>query len=279
MDYPAVVASITKIDRRFIYLLVGLAVAIPLLVAHQAKVEPTEESMAFHMEVSTLGEGDVVLLSTDYDAGGASELSPMVRAFATDVFRRGARLVVLSLNAQGTGLVEAEINKIAAEYDRTYGVDWVFLGFRPSTPAVILALSASPHSLFPQDFRGNELAELPLTAHLNGYRDFSLICVISSGATAQDWVIYGHGRFQGPMVAGLSGGIGPAFQSFVDTHQIAGVLVGLRGAAEYEQMLELPGEALRALFAQSLTHMLFVALIMIGNISLLATRWIENAMR
>jgi len=279
MDYPALVASISGIDRRVIYLVIALSIMVPLLLASYARVEPEIETVSFYERIQDLSEGDIILLSVDYMPGSASELEPMITAFLKQVFSKDIKIVAISLNAQGTGLLESSIENVAAEYGKNYGDDWVFLGYRPSSPAVIISLSGSPHSLFPEDPRGNELSDLPLTKDLNGFEDFNAIVAIASGASAQDWVIYGYERYTGPILVGLSGGIGPAFQSFYDTHHVKGIIAGLQGAAEYEQLVGIRGEALRAVFAQSVAHLVFVGLIVVGNLSFLAALWIERAMR
>jgi hypothetical protein len=279
MDYVQLVTSLSAIDRRVIYLVVAIAIILPLVFVPNPPMSPTEEGTSFHHVVQRLQEGDVVLLATDYNAGTAAELGPMTTTLAHHVFARGAKLVVVSLDAQGTGVVEAQIDTIAQARGCTYGEDWVFLGFRPSAPAVILALASSPYTLFPEDFRGNRLIDLPLTDRLKGAADYAVLVVMAAGPTATDWVIYGSGRFEAPILLGLSGGIGPTFRGFYNTQQVAGMLAGLRGAAEYEQLTHRSGDASRLISAQSSVHLLLVLLIVVGNVSFLVRKWLESALR
>lgn len=279
MDYLQLVTSLPRVDRRIIYLVVAIAIIIPLALVPNPPMSPSEEGTSFHRVVQGLKQDDVVLLATDYNAGSAAELGPMTTTLVHHAFAQGAKLVVLSLDAQGTGVVDVQIDTIAQGLGRTYGEDWVFLGFRPSAPAAILALASSPYTLFAEDFRGNRLIDLPLTDRLKGATDYAMLTVMASGPTATDWVIYGFGRFEAPILLGLSGGIGPTFRGFYDTQQVAGILAGLKGAAEYEQMTNRPGDASRLVSAQSGAHLLLVMLIVIGNISFLAAKWQESALR
>jgi len=50
------------------------------------------------------------------------------------------------------------------------------------------------------------------------------------------------------------------------------MLVGLRGAAEYESMMGSPGIGLASMDAQSIAHLLIVFFIVIANISYLGTQ-------
>jgi hypothetical protein len=279
MDYVQLVGSLSRVDRRVIYLVVAIAIILPLVFVPNPPISPSEEGMSFHRVVERLEQDDVVLLATDYNAGSLAELGPMTTTLIHHVFAQRARLVVVSLDAQGTGVVDAQVDTIAQALGRTYGEDWVFLGFRPSAPAAILALASSPYTLFPEDFRGNRLIDLPLTDQLKGASDYAMLAVMASGPTATDWVIYGFGRFEVPILLGLSGGIGPTFRGFYETEQVAGILAGLKGAAEYEQMTNRPREASRLVSAQSGAHLLLIMLIVIGNISFLVTRWQESQLR
>ncbi|MBN1423655.1 hypothetical protein JXA88_03775 [Candidatus Fermentibacteria bacterium] len=276
ISYLGLLASLSRIDRRIIYLLVACAVALPLLAASTTRLIPAEESQSFHRAIAQLAEGETVLLAVEYNAGTAFELEPMVVTLVEEVFSRNARMVVSCFDAQGVGLVEETIAELAAASGKTYGTDWVFLGYRPSAPGVIISLATAPYAVFPRDHRGNSLSDLPLSSSLSGYADYQLVAVIASGTTAQDWVIYGTGRFHAPIIVGLGGGIGPTFQSFIDARTITGLIAGLRGAAEYEQLAGRPAEALRALSAQSTAHVLLVLLIVVGNASFFAARWLER---
>ncbi|MCU0612157.1 MAG: hypothetical protein MUE60_10260 [Candidatus Eisenbacteria bacterium] len=273
LDYLALLASLTRIDRRILYLLVALAIVIPLLAASGTRVTPAAESEGFFRAVQRVSEGQTVLLAADYNGATAFELEPMVTTLVQEVFSRGARLVLVCLDPQGIGLVEAKVQMLADAAGKTYGTDWVFLGYRPSAPGVIMSLASAPYTVFPRDHRGTSLRALPLAAGLSGHSDYQLVAVVASGPAAQDWVIYGHARYRAPIVIGLGGGLGPTFQGFLDTHAIAGLIAGLRGAAEYEQLTGRPGEALRALSAQAMAHLLLIALIILGNAAFFAAKW------
>ena len=51
-----------SIDRRIIFLSIGLAVALPLIWPLGFPVEVSEETRSFHREIEALKPGDVILL-------------------------------------------------------------------------------------------------------------------------------------------------------------------------------------------------------------------------
>jgi hypothetical protein len=59
---------------------------------------------------------------------------------------------------------------------------------------------------------------------------------------------------------------------FVQSGQVVGFLGGLRGAADYETLLNKPGEATKAMPSQSAVHVLLVLLILGANVRLLVER-------
>jgi hypothetical protein len=54
---------------------------------------------------------------------------------------------------------------------------------------------------------------------------------------------------------------------YVDSGQVAAILGGLRGAAEYEVISGLPGPSVAKMDAQSLGHVLVIGFIVVGNIA------------
>jgi hypothetical protein len=64
----------------------------------------------------------------------------------------------------------------------------------------------------------------------------------------------------------------PKFYAFYGAGQIVGLLGGMKGAAEYEILLERPGTAFRGMDIQSLVHFLIIGLVIFGNIGYFVTK-------
>ena len=80
-----------NLDRRWIFLMMLLAVLIPLLLqwTFPEKISPlTRNTFA---EIERLKPGDKVLLSFDYDPSSEGELSPMATSFVYHAAKRGAK--------------------------------------------------------------------------------------------------------------------------------------------------------------------------------------------
>jgi hypothetical protein len=59
----------------------------------------------------------------------------------------------------------------------------------------------------------------------------------------------------------------PGLMPYVASGQLSGVLAGLRGAAEYEVRLGVPGRATAGMDAQSLSHVLIMLFVILGNVA------------
>ncbi|MEW6753707.1 MAG: hypothetical protein AB1505_22410, partial [Candidatus Latescibacterota bacterium] len=66
---------------------------------------------------------------------------------------------------------------------------------------------------------------------------------------------------------------------FLQSGQLAGMIGGLAGAAEYEQLIGHPAAATAGMLAQSVTHVIIVAFIVFGNAAYFATRRLQASRR
>ncbi|RME31938.1 MAG: hypothetical protein D6800_00340, partial [Candidatus Zixiibacteriota bacterium] len=70
-----------------------------------------------------------------------------------------------------------------------------------------------------------------------------------------------------PVGAGVTAVSAPKYYAYVGSGQMTGLLGGMRGAAEYEQLVGYKGRAFSGMGIQSLVHFLIVALVALGNLS------------
>jgi hypothetical protein len=61
----------------------------------------------------------------------------------------------------------------------------------------------------------------------------------------------------------------PEQYPFLDSGQLSGMLTGMKGAAEYEQLIGAPGFGLPAMAGQSFAHLYILFLIVLGNLPIL----------
>jgi len=64
----------------------------------------------------------------------------------------------------------------------------------------------------------------------------------------------------------------PEAMPLVQSGQLFGLVAGMKGAAEYEVLVNKPGSATAGMDAQSFSHALIIVFMILGNIGYLVTR-------
>lgn len=261
-----------SIDRRVIFLAVGLAVAIPLLLPLGFPTVVSEETRSFFRELDALRAGDVILLTIDYEGDVMAEVDPMAVAVMKHAFSKNLRVVALTTYAGGIGIAERILSEAAAAYGKTYGEDYVFLGYNPDWSGTILRLGESFKATYPTDQHGRNTSELPLMQRVETYRDIALVVSISGSALSEYWAIWAGGRYGARVISGNTAIQAISIYPYYQARQILGFLGGLKGAAEYEALIGKPGMGARGMDAQSIAHGLTVLFIIVGNIGYFMAR-------
>jgi len=110
-------APLAKLDRRWIFLVIGLLVFVPLMWPIGLPIEPTRPSRMFAAAVDSVPDGSYVLLACDYDPSGRPELVPMTKTALRHLFRKRCKVVITILWVGGPGLVERTLEDVAASIE------------------------------------------------------------------------------------------------------------------------------------------------------------------
>jgi len=266
-----------QLDRRWIFLMMLLAVAIPILLGLKFPEEPSPLVESVFYAIEDLPDGSTVWLSFDFDPGSQGELQPMAAAFTRHCALKNHQLYFMTLWPQGGPMIKLNTDMLEREFpDYKYGHDYVDLGFRPGNEAVIKSVVKNLPELFSNDVRGNNLNNMPLTSGLKNIQQIDLLINVSAGDPGtKQWVQYAATPFDIVTVAGTTGVMAPSLYPYIP-EQLKGVLGAIKAAAEYEQqMLETypelkknsnAQEGLRRMGPQLVAHVLMVLLIICGNV-------------
>ena len=276
---------IEKVDRRVIFLIMLVAISVPLFYPLSLPIRVSPEVEGFYNAIEGLEAGDVVYFAADYDPGSKPELDPMIKASLSHLLRKDVKLVCATLWPAGPPLVEAALQSVAVErYNRVYGQDFVNLGFKEGKENVMVQLGKSFRKVFPEDVYGTPVEELPMlgakrpdgTWLIDRFEDVSMIVNISAGYPGtKEWVQQVRTRYDIPIVSGCTAVSAPEYYPYVSSNQLLGLLGGLSGAAEYEKLIGETGWGTVGMSAQSLGHVTVVLLILVGNIVF----WINHRRR
>jgi hypothetical protein len=266
-----------SIDRRYVFLLVGIAAFLPLIFPLGLPLGVTPSSQNLFNAVDSLKEGSVVMLTFDYYPSTLPETQPMSYAALRHLFRKNIRVITVTTIPLGAlSVMEGVVNEVAREYDKEYGVDYVNLGYKYGYVAVMLGMGRRISDIFPRDNYNNKLDDLPLMQEVKNYDNVDFIFVVADNATVDYWVSLVNAQFGTPMGAGVTAVMAPKCYSFLQTEQLVGLLGGMKGAAEYEKLTQNPDKAIRGMDPQSIIHMIIVVFIIMGNIGYFAGRRLKH---
>lgn len=261
-----------QIDRRWIYLAIGLAVIIPAIFSFTVPVPVSKEVEKIYEFVEEGGPGENLFLAMDYDPSSMAELNPMAEAVLKHAFSKNRKVIIVTLAQFGPGMVEEISQRLAAEYNRTYGVDYAFLGYRPYPAITIMLMGTDFRVPFPQDYYGTPLDSLPIMQGVKNFNNVKGVIDLTAGNTADFWIIYGNGRYNFPLAIGITGVMAADYYQYLQSKQIFGIIPGVKGAAEYEEMIGKPGQGMAQVSYQLVAHSVIILFIVISNVAYFATR-------
>lgn len=268
MEPPVTFADrMLRIDRRIIFALIGLSTLIPLLVPIGLPIKGSPEVRAVYDYIESLPEGSVFLLSMDFDPASKPELEPQAISLLRHAFTRNLRVIVMTLWLPGTGLAEQTISRVAQDFGKEKGKDYVFLGFSPGASALIIAMGQDLYKAFPSDYYDTPTKEIPLLKDVPNLRHIDYVVSLAAGTPGvETWYVFGKDKYQFELGGGSTGVIAPGLYPLLRSGQINGLIGGLRGAAEYELLIGFEGSAAGGMDAQSATHMTIIVLVLLANL-------------
>jgi len=268
-----------QVDRRYIFLFIAAAVVLPLLFPLNFPTRATPHTRAVFDIIDQIPpDNNPILISFDYGPSIMPECHPMAYAILRHAFARRVKVVGLTLANDAAGLAEEAFRNVAREYGREYGKDYVFLGYKAGGSAVILSIGEDLKKTFPRDFYGKPTAEIPMLAEVHNYNQIPLIIPLTGSATATFWIIYAGTRYRARVADGVTAVMAAELYPYLQTKQLSGMLAGLKGAAEYEHLVEEAGysrgarRASRGMDALSTMHLVIIGFIILGNIGFFLSR-------
>lgn len=269
-----ILENLSKIPRQVIFVTIAIVVLIPLIIPLGLPVRVMSKSEKLFTAIDNLdGDAKPVLISCDFDPQSMPELYPMLVALLRHCFARDVKVILMSLWPQGPGLAEMALAQIPLEYNKEYGKDFVFLGYKFGVTAVLLGMGNNITAVFPVDYYGTPVDSLELTSEMRNYDDLSLIVTLSTGDPGwRAWLLYAQARYSAQVGVGVTAVSAADVYPYVESGQVIGLLAGMKGASEYEILVQEHGysdgrcAAAQGMDAQSLGHLFIIIFIVIGNI-------------
>jgi hypothetical protein len=262
------------IDPRVIYVLLIIAVSIPIMKPIGLPISISYTTRLTYDAVEKLPAGSRVLMSLDYSPGGMPELHPQVTALMFHFIKRNLQVVTVGASAEGANFADALLALTFGAAGKKYGTDYINLGFFPGDESGLTALAEDIRKVYKADYTRKPVDSFPMMASIKNIKDFGLAFTFNTGGKldTHGWIRQVYTAHKVPVVLGVGTNMAPTNTAYVQSKQAAGMLVGLRGAAEYELLVGKPGSAVAAMDSQSAAHMVVVIIILLGNIGYFVSR-------
>lgn len=277
----------SRIDRRIIYLLLFAVVTLPLIFpsARSVRVMPPVEKL--YRAIDSVPDDKALIIDFDYDPQTLPELEPMGFAILRHAFKKRIKVLALSLYVQPLGLAQNALTSVTDEFNSIatshvdsiiYGRDYVFLGWQPPPLIPILGMGESIVNVYKNDYYGNRTDTLPIMKEIKNYSDVGLLVSLSSGDPPKWWIEYAQNRFGIKVGAGITAVSASEFYPYLQTGQFSGLMVGMKGAAEYEEQIEKElnikarRRASESLPSLTFAHLVIMLFIVIGNAGYVMSR-------
>lgn len=271
---------LTRLDRRYVFLAVFIAVSIPFFIPSHFYAEPSETTSVFDEALcEALAKDKPILLDIDFGPQTMAEMEPMLLALLHRVFQSGRPVIFITFMTESAAPLRSYLARMEKQYSLEYGKDYVFLGYASAFAYTMYGLGTSFDSYFHTDDRGTSIHEIPLMKSVNSLEDVSAVVNVASNAFPRFWIQYAVSPHGIDFLAGTTAVQAAEYYPYLQSGQLKGLLGGGRAAAEYETLLlregvlANSGDATRGLGSQSLALLVILGFIALGNIATLVSRW------
>ncbi len=288
-----------ELDRRWIYLMVALAITIPLIFVYDSKTYTTEPTENIYQMIDSFAgrEDRAILINFMHDASTMPELFPMEVAILRHAFLRNVKVFTICFTPTAAPLVDYALNTVKEEFDHIVsGEHYINIGYKPAAIylPIVLGMGDDIAEAVETDAEGRQVANLPMMEGIINYNEMNLVIETSGSSFGAVWYTYARPRFGVNVAAGITAVMAADVYPYLQTGQLIGILAGLKGAAEYEKMVDLfaaqdrpfsqerareehvaiTDESVPYIFrtarigmnAQTVAHILIIVFIIIGNV-------------
>lgn len=233
--------KLQALDRRYIYIVIALAIIIPLMIPYNSDVVTTPPTENLYQLIdSYAGRSDrAILISFYHDAATMPELFPMEIAILRHCFERKVKVFTVTFTAAGAPIIDFAINTVKEEYPNIQsGVDYCNFGYKIMMMITALGMGDNIATAIDTDAEGRKLASLPIMKDIVNYNEMNLIIETSGSSAGGVWITYARSKFGANVAVGVTAVMAADMYPYLQSGQLIGMLTGLKGAAEYEKLVD-----------------------------------------
>lgn len=271
------------VDRRFLYALLILAVTLPFFVPMQLPVVVSPATEALYDTIEELPEGSFVLVGIDWGAGTRGESSLQTVAIIRHLMRKHLHFAMIGFSdPQGATLGQEIVTSLQDKYGFKEGRDWANFGFQVDMTNYLKSFVLNIGGQIKADVHGTPLAKLPVMHGIRTAKDIRMLIDVTGTTSYLTYIQFMQGPYSSNLKMGVSltSVMAPEAFNYFDSKQLAGLVPGLEGAAEYEARyakqyepnLALGSRVTQYSNSSAFAHLLIIFFIILGNIAMILER-------
>lgn len=220
-----------------------LIVSVPILFGTERVALPgalSADILGLSEIVSSLPETASVLLAIEYEPAFSGELDAAAAPIVDHIILRGAQLTLISTSPTGPALGERFLSNTQGSHEFQHGEHYVNLGYLAGGTVALRNFALNPKQTSPWTISDEEAWDMPPLVNINSLNDFDLVLTITDDPdTGRAWIEQVQPVLEEtPFIMVISAQAEPLIRPYYETtpQQINGLLTGLSGGAEYEQV-------------------------------------------
>lgn len=231
-----------SLDRRWIYLVVALSIILPLIIPFNSRTYITEPTSNVYEKIDSFAgrEDRAILMCFSHDASTMAELFPMEVSILRHCFERDIKVFTICFMPAAKPLMDYAVNTAKEDYDVQSGEDYLSFGYKPYGLflPILLGMGDDIAKAVETDDQGRKVENLPIMQNITNYNEMNLVIDFAASAAVFSWITYARARFGVNVAAGITAVMAADNYPYLQSGQLIGMLSGLKGAAEYEKLLD-----------------------------------------
>jgi len=265
------------IDRRILYALLLAIILFGLLVPINLPLTMADPAKNLFAAIEAAPVDKMAFVSTAWTNSTRGENAPQMAVLLRHLMQRKIKFALIQFgNPEAAVLAQLLAEDVTKEFDYKYGTDWINMGFRQDMLGTLKAMRVDIPAVYRDDFfERKPLSTFPITSGLKTIKDVGIVVEVAPSGTYKYWIQLIQGGDKVPYGLAATSVMVPELYPYLDSGQMVGMLFGLKGAAEYESLLNLPADkrqSTRFLSPLSLSLIYLFLLIFIGNLGMYLSR-------
>ena len=262
--------KLQSIDPRVLYVVLLVIIAAPMLFPGMTlPIVPGQQSKDAFATIQKLGAqkpAKLVLLDGVWSASTRGESAWQTQAIMLQLMRLRIPFAIMSADPQNPQLMENIADALAKKNGYVYGRDYINFGFQVAYTQTLKGIVRDIKGTLKTDWTGKPLSGFSIMANVNSIKDVGAIAEITPSSTLDSWLGLVTQIYHTPLIYVPTAVMAPEGYPFRDSGQIAGIVIGVKGAGDYENLMGVKLEGTQVSTALSLVYALIIFLVILGNI-------------